>query len=155
MLVLSRNGEVNELIHNQSLHIGLPPNGSQAVIDVSLPSSPVFAPGYMLIPVKGAPLPPPPTYAPNLPKRAQRTQRITGEVFLASGLHSNYTPTPIPALATNQMLQLSVGQYLFDTAGTALHVALRAPSENLPLHQSGPRLLIISVQGGRTTSRAC
>lgn len=90
------NGEVNELIHNQSLHIGLPPNGSQAVIDVSLPSSPVFAPGYLLIPVKG-------------------------EVFLASGLHSNYTPTPIPALATNQMLQLSVGQYLFDTAGWAYY----------------------------------
>jgi hypothetical protein len=35
------------------------------------------------------------------------------------------------------MLQLSVGQYLFDTAGTALHIALRAPSENLPMHQSG------------------
>ena len=50
------NVGVNELIHNQSLFIGLPPNGSQALIDVSLPSPPVFAPGYILIPVKGASL---------------------------------------------------------------------------------------------------
>jgi hypothetical protein len=90
------NVTVNELIHNQTLLIGLPPNGSQAVLDVSLPSPPIFAPGYLLIP-------------------------ITGEVFLASGLHSNYTPVPLPALATGQMLQLTVGQYLFNTAGWAYY----------------------------------
>ena len=43
---------------------------------------------------------------------------IVGELFLAPNLHSNYTPTPLPTLVTGQMLQVSVGQYLFDTAGT-------------------------------------
>jgi hypothetical protein len=49
---------VNELIHNQTLLIGLPPNGSQAVLDVSLPSPPIFAPGYLLIPITGMKLTP-------------------------------------------------------------------------------------------------
>jgi hypothetical protein len=86
------NGEVNELIHNQSLHVALPPNGSQAILDVSLTSPPVFAPGYLLVPVKG-------------------------EVFLSSGLRSNYTADPLPTMVTGQMLQLTVGEYFFNTAG--------------------------------------
>jgi len=86
------NKTVNELIHNQTLFVGLPPNGSHAVVDISLPSAPVFDPNYILLPLKG-------------------------EVLLEPDQHSGYTPAPLPTLASRQMLQVIVGRYLLDTAG--------------------------------------